>query len=119
MPRLVCPRSSSSAPPSRIGASVASGSGPRRGGGAGRVGARGGGQRGRRLGGPGGGGGPAPPPRPAGDRRGLGQGARGRVLAARQRAGRGVASRRGGRPRRVGRLRDHVPRWRYGAVRTG
>ncbi len=74
---------------------------------------RGAGERARR------GGRAGPAPRPAGDRRGLRRGPRGRVLAARQRGGRGLAAGRDRRPRRLVRLRDQVPRRRHGAGRPG
>ncbi len=44
---------------------------------------------------------------------------RGRVLPARQRGRRGIPARRGGRQRRLVRLRDQVPRRRHGAGRPG
>ena len=47
------------------------------------------------------------------------RGPRGRVLAARQRGGRGLPARRGRRQRRLVRLRDQVPRRRHGAGRAG
>ena len=62
---------------------------------------------------------PGPAPRPTRDRRGARCGSRGRVLAARQRATRGLPARRGRRPRRVVRLRDQVQRRRHGADRAG